>query len=203
MSMGDPDEGRLTGQRGAADHGAMASTVLDPAARIDRMLRCTPVVWLSSVRPDGAPHVVPIWFSWDGEAILIASKPNAQKVRNIRANEMVMLALGEPENDFDVGMLQGRAELVDEPAARALPTSHLAKYRDQMAAIGLDAEDFTATYSQVIRIVPTRFLSWHGRSVPPSTRDGLRPQPRQRRLAEAIRRVAARLTQRGPALAPA
>jgi hypothetical protein len=36
--------------------------------------------------------------------------------------------------------------------------SHLAKYRSQMAAIGLSPAEFVATYSQVIRIAPTRVL---------------------------------------------
>jgi PPOX class probable F420-dependent enzyme len=157
--------------------------------RIDRLLRREPVVWLSSVRPDGGPHLVPIWFSWDGREILIASKPNAQKIRNLRANPNVMLALGETEDDFDVGLLEGRAELLDAPATAVLPVSHCAKYRSQMSAIGLSQDEFLATYSQVIRIVPTRFLPWHGRTTPGAHR-GIRVD---RRLAASIRRVAASL----------
>jgi PPOX class probable F420-dependent enzyme len=157
------------------------------AARIDQLLRREPVVWLSSVRPDGTPHIVPIWFSWTGSEVLIATKPNAQKVRNLRANPSVMLALGEAEHDFDVGLLEGRAELIDEPAAVALPASHLTKYRRQMAAVGLTPEEFLDTYSQIIRIVPTRLLPWHGRT--PRRSD---PEwTDQRRLAAAVHRVAA------------
>lgn len=158
------------------------------AARIARLLDAEPVVWLSTVRPDGTPHLVPIWFSWDGEAILIASKPGAKKVANLRANPSVMLALGEPDDDFDVGMIQGTAELLDEPAAAVLPASHLAKYRTQMASIGLTADEFLRTYSQVIRIRPSRFLPWHGRTEPASARNAM---PLDRRLAAAVRRVAA------------
>lgn len=165
--------------------------------RIDRLLRLEPVVWLSSVRPDGRPHVVPIWFSWDGREILIASKPDAQKIRNLRANPKVMLALGEAEDDFDVGLLEGRAALLDEPAATVLPGSHIAKYRSQMAAIGLSRDEFLATYSLVIRIVPTRFLPWHGRTIPGSVNGGWGVD---RRLAASIRRVAASFQPR-PALA--
>lgn len=55
---------------------------LDPAARIDRLLCREPIVWLSTVRPEGTPHLVPIWFSWDGERLFVASKPDARKVRN-------------------------------------------------------------------------------------------------------------------------
>lgn len=167
----------------------------DPAAsRIDRMLHREPVVWLSSVCPDGAPHLVPIWFSWDGETIHVASKPSAKKVANLRHNPSVMLALGEPEDDFDVGMVQGIAELPSESAADLLPAAHLAKYRHQMASIGLTRVEFLATYSQVIRIRPTRFLPWHGRTTPRSAEiggvNGDRP------LAAAIRRVAASLEPR-------
>ena len=158
------------------------------ASRLDRMLRSETVIWLSSVSSDGTPHLVPIWFSWDGETVLIASKPHAKKVANLRANPSVMLALGEPDDDFDVGMVQGEAELLDEPSAVALPADHLAKYRDQMGSIGLSREEFLATYSQVIRVTPTRYLPWHGRTIPASLRGGA---PLDRRLAAAVRRVAA------------
>jgi PPOX class probable F420-dependent enzyme len=162
------------------------------ATRIDRLLQSEAVVWLSSVGTDGLPHLVPIWFSWDGDTVLIASKPHAKKVRNLRANPSVMLALGEPDDDFDVGMVEGVAELLDEPAAAVLPASHLAKYREQLAAIGLSEEEFLATYSQVIRIRPSRFLPWHGRTEPPSLALAAgRSAPLDRRLAAAVHRVAA------------
>jgi PPOX class probable F420-dependent enzyme len=140
------------------------------AARIRRFLEHEPVVWLSTVRPDGGPHLVPIWFWWDGEALLVFSKPHAQKVRNLREHGAVMLALGVAEDDFDVGMLEGRAELLDQPTSQVMPAAHLAKYARQLAALGLSAEEYAATYSQVIRIVPVRLLGWHGRETPRSAR---------------------------------
>ena len=180
---------------------AMKSRTVDlAAARIDRLLRMETVVWLSSVGADGMPHLVPVWFSWDGGAVLIASKPNAKKVANLRANPSAMLALGEPDDDFDVGMLQGVAELLDEPAAAVLPAGHFAKYRMQMAAIGLSTEEFLATYTQVIRIRPTRFLPWHGRTAPVSLTGTI---PLDRRMAGAIRRVAAGLASGSRTSAPA
>ena len=140
------------------------------ASRIRRFLEQEPVVWLSTVRPDGGPHLVPIWFWWDGEALLVFSKPHAQKVRNLRERPSVMLALGHAEEDFDVGMFEGTAELLDQPTSDLLPPGHVAKYARQLAAMGLSAEEYAATYSQVLRIVPSRALGWHGRSVPQSAR---------------------------------
>jgi PPOX class probable F420-dependent enzyme len=138
------------------------------ATRVHRFLAEKPVVWLSSVRPDGAPHLVPIWFWWDGEALLVFSKPHAHKVRNIRSNPTVMLALGDADDDFDVALVEARAELLDVEAATVLPAAMLTKYAARMTAIGLTATDFARTYSQVLRIVPTRYLPWHGRTTPRS-----------------------------------
>jgi PPOX class probable F420-dependent enzyme len=139
-------------------------------ARIQGLLEREPVVWLSTVQPDGAPHLVPIWFWWDGHALLVFSKPGARKVRNLRVRPSVMLALGDAEDDFDVGLVEGRAELLEQPTREVLPAGHVAKYATRLAAIGVSAEEYAMAYSQVIRIVPEGFLPWHGRTVPHSAR---------------------------------
>ena len=138
--------------------------------RIQRFLEEEPVVWLSTVRPDGSPHVVPVWFWWDGEALLVFSKPNAQKVRNLQAGSSVMLGIGDADEDFDIGLFEGRAEILDRPTSELLPAAHLAKYATQMHGIGLDAAEYIDTYSLVIRITPSHYLGWHGRSIPQSVR---------------------------------
>jgi PPOX class probable F420-dependent enzyme len=146
----------------------MNEDVLSPADRIDGLLRSEASVWLSTVAPDGRPHLVPIWFSWDGERLFVASKPEARKVRNLQQNPRLMLALGEPDEDFDVGLVEAEAELPDVPTAAIVPPDHFEKYETAMRAIGLSADEYCETYSQPIVIRPTRFLPWHGRSVPRS-----------------------------------
>lgn len=163
-------EPRLAGVAGASelrDPAGMNAASRARSARLERFLAEEPVVWLSTVRPDGTPHLVPIWFTWDGEALIVFSKPHAQKVRNLRTNPRAMLALGEPDDDFDVVLADARVELLDGQA-RKLPSAHLRKYGARMAALGLTPNEFLATYSQVLRIVPVRSLGWHGRTTPRS-----------------------------------
>ncbi len=136
----------------------------DPAARIRAFLERESVIWLATAGDGGRPSLVPVWFLWDGEAILVASKPQARKVRNIRSNPEVMLALGDAEDDFDVGLVEARAELVDIPTRALLAAGLQAKYGRRMAAIGLGPTEFAATYSQVVRIDPSKWLHWHGRT---------------------------------------
>src|SRR5262249_41633841 len=119
------------------------------------------VVWVSTIRPDGRPHVVPVWFTWDGEVLTFFSKPDAQKIRNLEANPNVMLALGTPDETMDVELIEGRAEVLGTPAADA-DECRLDKYAGLMAHVGLTVEQFVQTYSQVVRVRPTRLLGWGG-----------------------------------------
>lgn len=132
-------------------------------ARLRRFLEREPVIWLSTTRDDGAPHVVPTWFAWDGEAITILSKPTARKARNLRDDPRAMVGLGDAEDDFDVGLLETTAEILDEPAPPDLPWAFRAKYGRRIEALGLTPAEFAATYSTMIRLTPARALDWRGR----------------------------------------
>lgn len=138
------------------------------AERISRFLETEPCIWLSTVRADGRPHLVPTWFVWDGQTIVIVSKPGAVKVRNLQAHPRAMLALGDADDDFDVGLLEATAEVYSEPTPVGLPEGFAAKYGARIAALGLTPAQFARTYSQVIRLTPVKALGWHGRSRPSS-----------------------------------
>ncbi len=131
---------------------------------VDRFLREARVLWLSTVHADGRPHLVPIWFTWDGSAFLLFSKPGARKIEDIRRNPDVMLAVGDPHRDFDVQLIEGRAELLPAATTDVMPPGHLDRYEAELAAAGLDRRGYAELYSQAVRIVPTRFLPWHGRA---------------------------------------
>ena len=166
MSMPVRDGRRRPPYASATDAAAMDTTD-HAAARVRRFLETEPVIWLSSTRADGAPHLVPTWFVWDGEAIVIMSKPGAVKVRNLRADPRAMLALGDADDDFDVGLLEARADVQATPAA-GLPAGFEAKYAERIRALELTPAQFASTYAQVIRLVPVRALAWHGRTTPQS-----------------------------------
>jgi PPOX class probable F420-dependent enzyme len=133
------------------------------AASTEAALRNDPVVWLSSVQHDGRPHVVPVWFHWDGDRIVAFSKPRARKIENLREHPAVMLAVGTPGPDFAVELIEATAELPDEPAERLIPAGFGAKYRELLARAGLTVQRFAEVYSQPIVLRPTRFVGYGGR----------------------------------------
>jgi PPOX class probable F420-dependent enzyme len=126
-------------------------------------LRDDPVVWLSSVQRDGRPHLVPVWFHWDGAQIVAFSKPNARKVENLRDDPRVMLAIGTPGPEFDIELIEATAELPDRPAAEVMPAGFGPKYRELLRRAGLTVQRFAEVYSQPIVLRPTRFVGYGGR----------------------------------------
>jgi PPOX class probable F420-dependent enzyme len=139
---------------------AFAGDRLRPSA--ERCLRHDPVAWLGSTQGDGRPHLVPVWFHWDGDRIIAFSKPNARKVQNLRDDPRVMLAVGTPGPGFDVELIEATAELPDAPAESLMPEGFGHKYHELMRRAGISLQRFTQVYSQPIILRPTRVLGYGG-----------------------------------------
>jgi PPOX class probable F420-dependent enzyme len=147
---------------------AATPTIIEPqlpdgrSSSANSALRDDPVVWLSSIQTDGRPHLVPVWFHWDGEQIVAFSKPHARKVENLRDDPRVMLAVGTPGPEFEVELIEATAELPDRPAAEVMPEGFGPKYRELLHRAGLTVQRFAEVYSQPIVLRPTRFLGYGG-----------------------------------------
>ncbi len=126
-------------------------------AHIDERLRNDPIIWLSTVRSDGRPQTAAVWFLWDGSEILIFSIPENQKVRNIRHESRVALALDDTKRGDDVITIEGVAELIDDPAVNTTLPTYAQKYQELLSDMGWTAESMSKRYSQAIRIRPTKF----------------------------------------------
>ena len=132
-------------------------------AYVDERLRTNLIIWLGSVRPDGRPHLVYVFFLWDGQHILIFSEPSSQKIRNVRHNPYVTLGLDETKGGEDMVILEGRAQVLDDPAVNTTLPAFVAKYDALLKAkASLSAEAMGAIFSQALRITPTRFFHRQG-----------------------------------------
>jgi hypothetical protein len=106
-------------------------------------------VWVASAAPDGTPHLVPLSFDWDGEALWLATPIGSPTGRNLAASRSARLALGHTR---DVTMIEGEVEVVDIDAR---PTEH----GDRFAArTGFDPR--TLSDYAWFRVVPRRIQAW-------------------------------------------
>jgi PPOX class probable F420-dependent enzyme len=129
----------------------------EQGSRIDRRLREATVAWLSTVRPDGGPHLVPVWFLWDNETILIFSMPKNQKLRNLRQNNRVVLGIPSGGGASNI-VVEGQAELLGAGVATTTLPAYAAKYGNLITGIGLDPASMARRYSQAIRVTPAKIV---------------------------------------------
>jgi PPOX class probable F420-dependent enzyme len=138
-----------------------AAALVGSIIRLHELLGGARILWLSSARPDGRPHVVPTWFDWDGEVITVFARPDAQKVRNVRHESRVMLAIGKPDPAFEVELLEGEAVVGSMSVGPSLRFA--SKYAESLAETGRTIDSYAIEYPQAIRIRPTRLLDWGAR----------------------------------------
>lgn len=114
---------------------APASTAgLIPWAQSREQLVSAHNYWLATVRPDGRPHVMPLWAVWLDDRLYFATDPTSRKGRNLTTQPCVSLHL---ESGDDVVILEGRAEVVDDPKLLArIADVYEAKYAYRPGAEG-------------------------------------------------------------------
>jgi pyridoxine/pyridoxamine 5'-phosphate oxidase len=69
--------------------------------------------WVATTRPDGRPHVMPVWGLWWNEAFCFSSDPKSRKGRNLATNPAVVVHL---ESGDEAVILEGAAERITDPA---------------------------------------------------------------------------------------
>ena len=124
-------------------------------ARAERRLREDIIGWLVTVTGDGRPQPKPVWFTWDGDGLLLYSIPAQAKLRNIESNPAVALHLDTGEDGEDVVIVSGTASL--DPSAPPVDKNqaYLDKYSEEIKRIGFpQAADMAEKYTVAIRITP-------------------------------------------------
>ena len=85
----------------------MLDTTTEAGARADRRLREETMIWLATLRSDGQPQSVPVWFLWDGETFLVYSRPGQQKLKNVGSNARAGLHLNANDRCGEVVQVEG------------------------------------------------------------------------------------------------
>jgi PPOX class probable F420-dependent enzyme len=129
-----------------------------------RLFRDVPVVHLATTRPDGSPHVVPLWFVWREEAVYVSCRRDSATWRNAEHDPRVALSFstGRSWREYAGLLLIGRAEpLVPEhPALRGVMSQWFEKYRPMLS--GGAFRDYAEQVESpgILRVRADRIASW-------------------------------------------
>jgi PPOX class probable F420-dependent enzyme len=106
-------------------------------------------IWVASVRPDGRPHLAPVWFAWHAGKLYVCTDPASVKARNIVQNPRVVLAL---EDGLHPVICEGTAAAVPVPWPAQVAAIFRIKYDWDISS--------EAQYTQLLEVTPTKWLTW-------------------------------------------
>lgn len=119
---------------------------------------------IGTVGGGGAPHVSPLWFVWDGEALWLNSIVKSQRWTNVLRDPRVSVVFDGGDGFFELKGIEmtGKVEVVgDVPRTTATQPSP-----EVVAAERLFADKYTSGRFVVddrhawLRLVPEKIVSW-------------------------------------------
>ena len=111
--------------------------------------------WVATTRPDGRPHVAPVWGVWVDGTLYFGTGRRSRKGRNLAANPSVVVHL---ESGDDVVIIEGVAEAVaDRTTVAAIDAAYREKY-----GMGAGEDDGAAWYA----LRPSAAFAWLERDFP-------------------------------------
>jgi general stress protein 26 len=99
-----------------------------PWAEARKQLEAAEIYWLSTVRPDGRPHVTPLIAAWLDGALYFCTGPTERKAKNLETNTQCLLMTGC--NSIDEGL----DLVVEGEAVRTTDRATLQQVADALAS---------------------------------------------------------------------
>ena len=121
---------------------------------------------LATADQNNQPHVVPVWFGWDGEFLWISSFSNTRKIRDLQQNPKVSVAIDVSGEDGKTKavIMEGRVELVVEPRD-FLRNQFAWIYTLYLGEDGVKAKDpqewIEDTHNLLIKLSPEQVYVWN------------------------------------------
>ena len=128
---------------------------------INTILREPHISIISTVRPDGTPHMTPVWHLVDGEQVVVAVENTSVKARNVRRNPHVALCIALNESPQRWLLVNGAATIAHEripELVRALSLHYLGAEEGATYA----ADVLRKLQFLLLRITPTSTIGFDG-----------------------------------------
>ncbi len=115
--------------------------------------------WVAPTRPDGRPHVMPVWGVWVEDKLYFSTHRRSRKARNLAANPAVVAHL---ESGDDAVIVEGTAREVRSKTQLApVDAAYVAKYKMRLSDIPAG--------SGVYAVEPRAVFAWREKDFPAST----------------------------------
>jgi PPOX class probable F420-dependent enzyme len=119
---------------------------------------------IATVNQNGQPHVVPVWFGWDGKAIWVSSFASTRKNKDLEHNPRVSIVIDDVGEDGKTKavIFEGQAEVIKEPR-EFVRSKSIWIYTRYMGEDGVKAEEpqnwSLDAENRLIMLIPERVIT--------------------------------------------
>ena len=92
---------------------------------LDR-LRKSRQYWIATTRPDGAPHVMPIWGVWLDDGFYFSTGKTSRKAKNLAVNPRCVIC---SDNSMEAVIVEGVVQVVRPEALHPMFAPYKKKYK--------------------------------------------------------------------------
>lgn len=128
---------------------------------ISRFLAKSHVAHLATVRPDGRPHLTPIWYMEEDGKVYMISGPGAVKFRNVRQNPRVSLSIATDQRPYKYVILEGIGKLTKDNLAQVAERICV-RYNGHERGRAHARDMIARGVQQVLEVKIQRVISWNG-----------------------------------------
>lgn len=84
---------------------------------------------VATVRPDGRPHVVPVWFIVEGDDVVFTTWHASVKARNLARDKRAAMSVDLSEPPYAYLLVEGPVTIIDDPEeSRRVATAAGSRY---------------------------------------------------------------------------
>ncbi len=145
-----------------ASRPALPGTTPMEANEMSQFLRGPWAASLACIRPDGKPHVIPVWQEWDGEAFFVIAWQGSQWGDYLLTSPDVSLTIDEPWPPLRRVVVQGCAEVIQLGQEGAVDLTRLIERMTQRYLGQPVSLELRGKVQRAFRIQPRTLRGWRG-----------------------------------------
>ena len=117
------------------------------------------IAHMVTVRPDGRPHVAPVWFLEEGGRAFVIADADAVRVRNLQRNPQVALSIASDQRPLKYVVLEGEGRVINQDLS-TLVERICVRYDGPERGRAYAEELLSIDRTRLVDIRVTRVIGW-------------------------------------------
>ena len=124
------------------------------------LLAGTRTAAIATIRRDGHPHVVPVWFTVEGHDVVFSTSSASAKAKNLERDQRATLCVSDDTPPFGFVTIKGEAQCIRRPDDFLVWTTRIARrYVGPERAVEMGTK-YTEMDDTLVRIHVDSFIAY-------------------------------------------